>query len=99
MCQTVFSLGYYGIKKTTKTYKSQGMQLSPMKTANVTFENSERDLWVLDATDKCATVCHAISKSLVLIASTEIIKLRIFYLENIGAERFKIDWDWCYAKE
>ena len=38
MCQTVFSLGYYGIKKTTKTYKSQGMQLSPMKTANVTLK-------------------------------------------------------------
>ena len=35
MYQTVFSLGYYGIKKTTKTYKSQGMQLSPMKTADV----------------------------------------------------------------
>ena len=38
MCQTVFSLGYYGIKKTTKTYKSQGMQLSPMKTADVTLK-------------------------------------------------------------
>ena len=44
---------------------------------------------MLDATDKCATVCHAMSKSLVLIVSTEIIKLKIFYLENIGAERFK----------
>ena len=32
------SLGYYGIKKTTKTYKSQGMQLSPMKTADVTLK-------------------------------------------------------------
>ena len=42
---------------------------------------------MLDATDKCATVCHAMSKSLVLIVSTEIIKLKIFYLENIGAER------------
>ena len=40
MCQTVFSfsLGYYGIKKTTKTYKSQGMQLSPMKTTDVTLK-------------------------------------------------------------
>ena len=53
---------------------------------------------MLDATDKCAIVCHAMSKSLVLIVSTEIIKLKIFYLENIGAERFKRDWDWCYAK-
>ena len=38
MCQTVFSLGYNGVKKTTKTYKSQGMQLSPMKTADVTLK-------------------------------------------------------------
>ena len=38
MCQIVFSLDYYGIKKTTKTYKSQGMQLSPMKTADVTLK-------------------------------------------------------------
>ena len=39
MCQIVFSLGYYGIKKkTTKTYKSQGIQLSPMKTADVTLK-------------------------------------------------------------
>ena len=38
MCQTVFSLGYFGIKKTTKTYKSQGMQLSPMKIAYVTLK-------------------------------------------------------------
>ena len=29
MCQIVFSLGYYGTKKTTKTNKLQGMQLSP----------------------------------------------------------------------
>ena len=70
MCQIVFSLCYYGIKKTTKTNKSQGMQLSPMKTADVTFENSERDWWVLDATDKCGTVCHGMSKSLLLIVST-----------------------------
>ena len=35
MCQIVFSLDYYGIKKTTKTYKLQDMQLSPiMKTAD-----------------------------------------------------------------
>ena len=94
MYQTVFSLGYYGMKKTTKTYKSQGMQLSPMiEDSRCDFENSERDWWVLDATDECAIVCHGMSKSLVLIVSTEIIKLKIFYLENIGAERFKRDWD------
>ena len=53
---------------------------------------------MLDATDKCATVCHDMSKSLVLIVSTEIIKLKIFYLENFGTERLKRDRDWCYAK-
>ena len=62
------------------------------------FLTSERDWWVLDATDKCATICHGMSKSPLLIASTEIMKMKICYLENMGAERFKRDWDWCYAK-
>ena len=35
MYQIVFSLGYYGVKKTQKTNKWQGMQLSPMKTRDV----------------------------------------------------------------
>ena len=45
-----------------------------------------------------ATVCHGMSKSLLLILSTEIMKINIFYLENMGAERFKRYLDWCYAK-
>ena len=53
---------------------------------------------MLGATDKCATVCPGMSKSLLLILSTEIMKIKIFHLENIGAERLKRDWDWCYAK-
>ena len=53
------------------------------------FENSERDWRVLDATDKFVAVCHGMSKSLLLIVSTEVMKIKIFYLENIGAERFK----------
>ena len=54
---------------------------------------------MLDATDKCATVCHGMSKSLLLIVSTKIMKIKkIFNLEKKGAERFKRDWDWCYAK-
>ena len=53
---------------------------------------------MLDATDKCGTVCNGISKSLLLIVSTEIMKIKMFYLENMGAERFKRDWDWFYAK-
>ena len=35
---------------------------------------------MLDATDKCATVCHDMSKSLLLIVSTKIMKIKIFYL-------------------
>ena len=53
---------------------------------------------MLDATDKCATVRHGMSKSLLLIVSTEIMKIKIFYLENMGAERFKRDWDWCMQR-
>ena len=53
---------------------------------------------MLDATDKCATVCHGMSKSLLLIVSTKIMKIEIIYLKKKGAERFKMDWDWCYAK-
>ena len=44
---------------------------------------------MLDATDKCATVCHGMSKSLLLILSTKIMKIKIFYSEKKGAERFK----------
>ena len=44
---------------------------------------------MLDGTDKCGTVCHGMSKSLLLIVSTEIMKIKIFYLENMGAERFE----------
>ena len=61
------------------------------------IENSERDWRVLDATDKYVTVCHGVSNSLLLIVSTEIMKIKIFYLENMDAKRFKRDWDWCYA--
>ena len=45
---------------------------------------------MLDATDKCATVCHGMSKSLLLIVSTKIMKIKIFYLEKKGAERVKL---------
>ena len=38
MYQIVFSLGYYGIKKATKTNKWQGIQLSPMTTTDVTLK-------------------------------------------------------------
>ena len=38
---------------------------------------------MLDATDKCATVCHGMSKSLLLIVSTKIMKIKIFYLERV----------------
>ena len=71
------------------------LQLSHMNTIDV---NSERDRWVLDGTDKCGTVCHDMSKSLLLIVSTEIMKIKIFYLENMGAERFERDLDCFYAR-
>ena len=50
------------------------------------FENSERDWWVLDAADKCGTVCHGMLKSFLLIVSTEIMKVKIFYLVNMDVE-------------
>ena len=76
------------------------LQLSPSYEHNrCDYENSERDRQLLDGTDKCGTVCHGMSKSLLLIVSNEIKKIKIFYLENMGAERFERDWDWCYARE
>ena len=42
---------------------------------------------MLDATDKCATVCHGMSKSLLLIVSTKIMKIKIFYLEKKRVQR------------
>ena len=44
MCQNVFSLGYYGIKKTTKTNKWQGMQLSAMNITDVTLK-TQNAIW------------------------------------------------------
>ena len=99
MCQTVFSFRLLRYQKDNKDIQIARHAAESYEDSRCDFENSERDWWVLDATDKCTTVCHAMSKSLVLIVSTEIIKLKIFYLENIGAERFKRGWDWCYAKE
>ena len=42
------------------------------------FENSERYWWVLDATDKCAIVCHGMSKSLLLIVLRREAVVKIF---------------------
>ena len=44
---------------------------------------------MLDATDKCATVCHGMSKSLLLIISTKIMKIKIFYLEKKGCREIQ----------
>ena len=74
------------------------MQLSPMKTADVTLKTQNEIGGCLTQQINAYTVCHGMSKSLLLIVSTEIMKIKIFYLENMGAERFKRDWDWCYAK-
>ena len=58
------------------------LQLSPMNTTRCDFENSERDRWVLDGTDKCGTVYHGMSKSLLLIVSTEIMKIKIYWVQR-----------------
>ena len=38
---------------------------------------------MIDATDKCATVCHGMSKSLLLILSTEIMNIKYFTLKTL----------------
>ena len=62
---------------------------------------------MLDGTDKYGTVCHGISKYLLLIVSTEIMKIKIFYLEKMGAEIRKglglvlckgVNTHWVYMK-
>ena len=63
---------------------------------------------MLDATDKCATVCHGMSKSLLLIVSTKIMKIKIFYLEKKGAGEIQnglglvlckgVNTHWVYMK-
>ena len=78
MCQTVFSLGKLRFQKDNKDIQIARHAAKSYEDSRCDFENSERDWWVLDATDKCATVCHGMSKSLVLIVSTEIIKLKYF---------------------
>ena len=44
---------------------------------------------MLDAIDKCTTVCHGMSKSLLLIVSTEIMKIKILNLEKHGCRDSK----------
>ena len=74
------------------------MQLSPMKTADVTLKTQNEIGGCLTQQINALLFVHGMSKSLLLILSTEIMKIKIFYLEKMGAERFKRDWDWCYAK-
>ena len=53
------------------------------------FENSERDWRVLDATDKCVTVCHGMSKCLLLIVSTEIMKIKNILFRKHGCREIQ----------
>ena len=76
MCQIVFSLGYYGFKN------NKDKQMARHATESYghnryDFENSERDWRMIDAKDKYDTVCHDMSKSLLVIVSTEIRKVKI----------------------
>ena len=67
MCQIVFSLGYmyHSIKKTTKTNKWQGMQLSPMNTTDVTLKTQNEIGGCL--TQQINAVLFAIAESLLVM--------------------------------
>ena len=58
------------------------MQLSPMKTADVTLKTQNDIGGCLTQQINAFTVCHGMSKSLLLIVSTEIMKIKIFHLET-----------------
>ena len=84
------------------------MQLSPMNTTDVTLKTQNEIDGCLTQTDKCATVCHVMSKSLLLIVSTKIMKIKIFYLEKKGCREIQnglglvlckgVNTHWVYMK-
>ena len=74
------------------------LQLSPLNTIDVTLKTQNEIGGCLTEQINAVLFCNGMSRSLLLIVSTEIMKLKIFYLENMGAERFEGDWDWCYAR-
>ena len=53
-------------KRQQKTNKWQGMQLRPMNTTNASLKTPKKDGRMLDATNKCGTVCHGMSKPLLI---------------------------------
>ena len=74
------------------------LQLSHMNTIDVTLKTQNEIGGCLTEqinAELFAMACQSLSY---LIVSTEIMKIKIFYLENMGAERFERDWDWCYAR-
>ena len=85
MYRIVFSLGYSGIKKTPRTNKWQGMQLSPMNTTDVTLK-TQNEIGGCGAQQ----ICHGISNMkrdfhlemytstpLLVIVSIEIKKIKL----------------------
>ena len=64
------------------------MQLSPMRTADETLKTQNEIGGCLTQQINASLFVMA-CQSLLLILSTEIMKIKIFYLENMGAERFK----------
>ena len=73
------------------------LQLSPLNTIDVTLKTQNEIGGCF--TEQINAVLFAMAcQGLLLIVSTEIMKIKIFYLENMGAERFERDWDWCYAR-
>ena len=95
ICQLVFNWDYYGVNKQMAWHATESF------VQNICyFENSERDWRVLDDTVEWGTVCHDIPKSLLVLVSTQIKKVKILnhILRNMGTERFERDYDWYYAR-
>ena len=70
------------------------LQLSLMNTIDVTLKTQNEVGGCLTEQINAALFAMACQS----IVSTEVMKIKIFYLENMGAERFERDWDWCYAR-
>ena len=84
MCRIVFSLDYITVSKRQQRHATESYEDN-----RCDFENSERDRWVLDATDKCATVCHGMPMSLLLFLSTEIMKIKNILLRTHGCREIQ----------
>ena len=99
MYQIFLSLGYYGIKKTPKTNKWQGMQLSPMNTTRLEVAGRNRYAMACQIWKETSNkdVYIKVSSSYCINWGQENKNIEL-YLDNMGAERYESGWDWCYAR-